>query len=329
MTRPAPESVAGKPSSGFCGLAEDYLTFRRRLGFELDRTAFLVHRFAQYCDTTGMVRITVQAVQDWVLLAQPVSASYRWLRLNAARGFAIYLHARDPSHQIPPSDLVPYGHNRPAPCILPGDMIETLMDVATRQRPLLHAATFHTLIGLLAVSGMRTCEAVRADDHDIDPVEMAITLHGKKGRDRRIALHPTTLDAIADYQRLRDRLLPGYAGPSLLVNIRGHRLDASAARKHFAHLVDTAGLGGLTPRPTFRALRHTFAVTTLIKWLNDDADTQTCLPLLSAQLGHTKPRHTYWYLQAVPELLQAASDHMLRAAARTGDTVAPTPPEEP
>jgi hypothetical protein len=46
-------------------------------------------------------------------------------------------------------------------------------------------------------------------------------------------------------------------------------------------------------------------------------------------MGHTKPRHTFWYLQAVPELLQAASDHMLRAAARTtGDQTAPAPPQE-
>jgi integrase/recombinase XerD len=177
-----------------------------------------------------------------VLLAQSVAASYRWIRLNAARGFTIYLHTRDSAHQIPPSDLVPYGHNRPAPCILSGDVIETLMDVATLQRPRLHTATFHTLIGLMAASGMRTCEAFRADDCDIDPVEMAITLHGKKGRDRWIALHPTTLDTLAEYQRLRDWLLPGYAGPSLLVNIRGHRVDASAACKHFAHLVDAAAL---------------------------------------------------------------------------------------
>ena len=35
------------------------------------------------------------------------------------------------------------------------------------------------------------------------------------------------------------------------------------------------------------------------------------------------------HLQAVPELLQAASDHMLRAAARTaGSQTAPAPPEE-
>jgi integrase/recombinase XerD len=318
------------PATGFRALAEDYLAFRRRLGFELEKPGFLVRRFAEYCDDAGIARVTVQAVLDWVLLAQPVASSYRWLRLNAARGFAIYLHALDPSHQIPPPDLVPCRRDRPAPCIMASEAVETLMDTAGGLRPALHAATFQTLIGLIAATGMRACEAVRADDCDIDPAEAAMTLHGKKRRDRRIALHPTTLEALAGYQQLRDRLIPGYAGPSLLVNTRGYRLDADLTRTHFTHLVDAAGLGALTPRPTLRALRHTFAVTTLTGWLNDDADTQASLPLLSAQLGHAKPRHTFWYLQAVPELLQAASDHMLRAAARAaGGEIAPAPAEEP
>jgi len=317
------------PADTLGALTEKYLAFRRSLGFEMDKPGFLVRRFAAYCDGAGIECVTDQAVLDWILLAQPVAPSYRWLRLNAVRGFAIYLHALDPVHQVPPPDLVPCRRDRPAPCIMTGELIEALMDTAGRLRPELHAATYRTLTGLVAATGMRTCEAVRADDSDIDPAGAAMTLHGKNRRDRRIPLHPTTLEALAGYQQLRDRLIPGYAGPSLLVNIRGRRLNADQVRSHFARLVDKAGLGGLTPRPTLRALRHTFAVTTLTGWLNDDADTQACLPLLQAHMGHTKPRHTYWYLQAVPELLQAASDHMLRAAARTaGGETAPAPKEE-
>jgi integrase len=308
------------PTGTLSALAEEYLAFRRRLGFEMDKPGFLVRRFAGHCDGAGITRVTDQAVLDWVLLAQPVAPSYRWLRLNAARGFAFYLHALDPAHHIPPPDLVPCRRDRPAPCIVSSEAIGTLMETAGRLRPQLHAATFQTLTGLIAATGMRTCEAVRADDSDIDPAGAAMTLHGKNRRDRRIPLHPTTLEELAGYQQLRDRLIPGYAGPSLLVNTRGRRLNADQVRTHFAHLVDAAGLGDLTPRPTLRALRHTFAVTTLTGWLNGDADTQASLPLLQAHMGHTKPRHTYWYLQAVPELLQAASDHMLRAAARTTST---------
>ena len=88
-------------------LAEKYLAFRRSLGFEMDKPGFLVRRFAAYCDGADIDHVTDQAVLDWVLLAQPIAPSYRWLRLNAARGFALYLHALDPGHQVPPRTWCP------------------------------------------------------------------------------------------------------------------------------------------------------------------------------------------------------------------------------
>ena len=214
------------PAAALSVLADEYLAFRYRPGFEMDKPGFLVRRFASYCDHAGIARVTDQAVLDWVLLARPVAPSYRWLRLNAVRGFAIYLHALDPAHQVPAPDMVPCRRDRPAPCIMTGEAIQVLMETAGRLRPELHAASFQALIGLIAATGMRTCEAVRADDSDVDQADAAMTLHGKNRRDRRIPLHPTTLEALAGYQQLRDRLIPGYAGPSLLVSTRGRRLNA-------------------------------------------------------------------------------------------------------
>jgi hypothetical protein len=72
------------PAAGLRALADEYLAFRRRLGFELDKPGFLVRRFAEYCDGSGITQVTVQAVLDWVLLAGQPASPYRWLRLNAA-----------------------------------------------------------------------------------------------------------------------------------------------------------------------------------------------------------------------------------------------------
>ena len=36
---------------------------------------------------------------------------------------------------------------------------------------------------------------------------------------------------------------------------------------------------------------------------------------LSTYLGHVKPEHTYWYIEAVPELLQLASKRAERSLA--------------
>jgi integrase len=77
----------------------------------------------------------------------------------------------------------------------------------------------------------------------------------------------------------------------------------------FAPLAEAAGIqappGQRAPR--LHDLRHVFAVTTLLDWYRDGGDVQARLPVLSTWLGHVDPKSTYWYLQAVPELLALAA----------------------
>jgi integrase len=54
-------------------------------------------------------------------------------------------------------------------------------------------------------------------------------------------------------------------------------------------------------------LRHHFAIQTMLHWYRSKTDVEIHLPELSTYLGHTHPRDTYWYLSAVPELLQLAT----------------------
>ncbi|MEU7864545.1 hypothetical protein [Nonomuraea sp. NPDC049141] len=77
---------------------------------------------------------------------------------------------------------------------------------------------------------------------------------------------------------------------------------------------DGKAVSGTRHRPTLISLRHTFTVTTLIGWLSDGINVEPNLPVLSTWLGHKDPRSTYWYIETIPELLQAASDYALRAS---------------
>ena len=45
-------------------------------------------------------------------------------------------------------------------------------------------------------------------------------------------------------------------------------------------------------------------------WHATGQDVQQRLPQLSAYLGHVNPQHTYWYLQAVPELMSVVADRL-------------------
>jgi hypothetical protein len=53
-------------------------------------------------------------------------------------------------------------------------------------------------------------------------------------------------------------------------------------------------------------------VHTLLDWDQAGEDIDRRMPLLSTFLGHADPASTYWYLEAVPELLQRVSRHLER-----------------
>jgi integrase len=93
-------------------------------------------------------------------------------------------------------------------------------------------------------------------------------------------------------------------------------LAKSAFYQTFPKLIRQIGLEGRGERARPRAhdLRHTFAVRTLINWHQADEDIDRKMPLLSTYLGHLDPVSTYWYLQAVPELLQVVHERLEQAA---------------
>jgi integrase len=186
------------------------------------------------------------------------------------------------------------------------------MTAARTLRNPLKAATFATLTGLLAVTGMRGSEAMRLDDHDLDATGLLTIRATKFRKSRQLPLHPTTVRALARYQVLRGRLCPAPATASLLVSTTGARLCHETMQPVFRLLLRQAGIGqGRSgPRATVHGLRHTFAVKTLLGWYRDGHDVPARLPALSTWLGHANPAATYWYLTATPELLALAAGRL-------------------
>jgi hypothetical protein len=58
------------------------------------------------------------------------------------------------------------------------------------------------------------------------------------------------------------------------------------------------------------ASRLAFATRRLIEWYRAGLDVGRELPKLATYLGHVDVGHTYWYIEAVPELLQLATERL-------------------
>jgi len=263
-------------------------------------------------ERAGVERVTTELALMWATSVQ--AHPYRWRRrLGVVRGFARYLSTIDPATEIPPQDLLPAALPRVAPYLYSPGEIEALMAAARALSPRLRAATFETVIGLLAVTGLRPGEALGLDRADVDLSDGALHVRAaKQNKHREVPLHDTTTIALRKYSRLRDRHRPVPSSPAFFVSQQGSRLSASAFHATFAKLIGQIGLEGAGERTRPRAhdIRHSFAVRTLIGWYQAGENVDANLPLLSTFLGQVDPASTYWYLQASPELLSLVRDRL-------------------
>ena len=292
----------------------DYLAMRRALGYKLEREGKLLPQFVDFVEDRGEQHLSTQAALAWATL--PVSSAVWWsARLRLVRGFATYMHAIDPENEVPATDLLPCASRRATPYLYDQEQISALLAVAGTLRTPQRIATIRTLIGLLAVTGMRIGEAVGLDQGDFDARTGCLVIRGAKfGKSRELALHPSTTAALRRYLHRADRPAPTPDASPLLITMVGTRLLKSDAQRTFTTLTRRAGIEARSGscRPRLHDLRHSFAVATVLDGYHQDQDVGRRLALLATYLGHSDPAATYWYLSAAPELMHLAADRLQR-----------------
>jgi integrase len=136
----------------------------------------------------------------------------------------------------------------------------------------------------------------------------------KFGKSRFVPLDETACEALAHYAKRRDETIRQRRTEAFFVSECGTRLSSCATRRTFAKISCAIGLRArATGRrigrgPRLHDLRHTFATRRLIEWYRAGLDVDRELPKLATYLGHVHVAYTYWYIQAVPELLHLATE---------------------
>jgi len=295
------------PVSGLAGHVDDYLHLRRGLGFKLAFEGVVLPQFVDYLRVAGATSVTTGLAIGWAQLPQgvaPVSWSHR---LGAVRGFARYMTTIDASTQVPPAGVFGGQAPRPTPYLWSEHDIGRLLKAARELQSPFRAATYESYLGLLAVSGLRSGEAMSLQVGDIDLDTGVITVsQAKFGRARLIPLHPTTVMKLRSYAERRNGLHPRPLSTTFFVSDAGTSLKSSTVTHSFRKLVTGLRLGN-NVRPRMHDLRHSFAVRTLINWHRAGHDIEARIPALVSYLGHVSPASTYWYLSASPELMGLAA----------------------
>lgn len=291
----------------------DYLSVRRALGYKLERPEKLLNQFLSHLEDLGEVRVTVSAALEWATLPRNGARAWWSLRLSTVRCFSIHVNMVAPENEVIPEGLIPWKKCRATPYLYSAEDIMGLIVAAELLRTPHRVATYQTLVGLLAVSGMRVGEAIGLDREDLEPTTgVVVVREGKFGKSRELPLHPSTVHALHDYTHRRDRPRPKEATSALFVSSAGTRLLYGNVQHTFRKLASRAGLKPRSARcrPRLHDLRHSFAVQTILDGYRQDGDTQSRLALLSTYLGHVDPGKTYWYLSAAPELMELAGERL-------------------
>jgi integrase len=234
---------------------QDYLNMRRGLGFKLQKDGKCLLKFVRFLEQQNAAYITTRLSLEWA--QQTVSASgWQWERLRMVRGFAKYRSAADSRTEIPPSTLLPRLRRRARPYIYTEDEIQRLLDAVIKRkfRNDFNAQTYYCLLGLLAVAGLRSGEAIRLKCEDVDLINGVLVIRGTKfGKSRLVPLHPSTQKVLRDYQKRRESYLAGRPVAYFFISGRGTPILQSEIYRIFNSLSVQIGLrrpsakGG--PRP--------------------------------------------------------------------------------
>ena len=231
--------------STLCRQLDAYLKLRRQLGFKLDLAGQMLRHFVRYADQEKAAFVTVKLALRWATQPAGLTQTRNATRLGYVRGFARYLSAYDPRTEIPTVGLVPGQFCRRTPHLYHDDDIVRLLE-ATRHidgRNEFKGMAYATLLGLLAVTGLRLGEALNFRTEDMDWSEGILTIRGAKfGKSRLVPLHTSTCKVLADYAKRRDERFGARAEGHFLVNLNGNRLDKGEVHRAFYLLSRQIGL---------------------------------------------------------------------------------------
>jgi len=280
---------------------ERYVSLRQTLGYKLHKASGNLRAFARFAADRGDTHVRISTAVDWA--TQASSPYVRYIRLRDVAHLARFLHAEDPTHEVP-SNPFHAPKRRPLPYIYAPQEIAQLVGAASRLRESypLRRQIYATMLGLIAATGLRISEALDLRLHDVLPDSVLQIRRTKFGKSRLVPLHPTTANALECY--LEERRPLAVTDDHVFLSAGDQRIAASTVQYTFRRMCRLAGIAPARTRPPrIHDLRHTFATRALERCSTRRETVARHFVALATYMGHTDIAHTYWYLEATPELM--------------------------
>lgn len=119
--------------------------------------------------------------------------------------------------------------------------------IAVCERDTLRGLRDRAIFGLLRDTGARASELIRIATDELDVHGQTVLLHGKGGRDRRVAFSKRTAVDVDRYMRERRRSKYAAGNKTLLMSVSGPAMSYWALRNMILRRAKMAGLPEITP----------------------------------------------------------------------------------
>ncbi len=290
---------------------DEYLDYRQGLGYRTDITRHRLQIFDQYLKKTNAEWNTLQPFFFLEMRANLDNESRSINRIiSSIRVFFKFLLRREYVTENPLQDIPPLKENNIVPFVFSPVQIDQLLEAGSDnikgKRYYLARFGKYVALVLLARCGMRISEPLNLMKQHYRRDDGTIYIEKTKFKKQRLIPVPkSVMTEIENYLSVRRTLLPNDQNPYLLAAKDRKPFTDQQVRFFFQKAVKAIGLdqprkviGNLNVRqPTPHALRHSFAVNTLIKIKERGGSSQHALPVLAAYMGHSEYKHTSVYLR--------------------------------
>lgn len=285
---------------------EDMLQYKESLGYSRKSYEGFLKDFGRYLEDKypKLDYLTEEITLGWCIQRDTEQSSGYSRRALALREFTKYLFAISKSSYILPSDYTARA-KRYTPYIFSDSELIALFQASDHIKIISQSPNRELIIPvmlkLIYFCGLRPNEGREILKEDIFLDEGTILIRKNKShRERKIPISDDITDMCRDYWNKISKIYPNsiYFFPSS----NGKPYTAKWLRNQLIKLWNEIK-GNNTARIRVYDMRHRFATTVMMKWLNQKENLYAYLPYLSTYMGHTKLADTAYYIHLLPEKL--------------------------
>ena len=293
-----------------------YLTHKSALGHRCRQAAWFLRRLRRQVQTGGQRDLNARAFDRWLCSFQDGHPNTRRTYYRSVRLFCLYRRRHEPGCFVPSAEGMPKLQPYVTPVIVEPAQVARMLALASQLPKAngspLRASVLRLAIVLLYTCGLRLGELRRLTLGDIEQRDTVLRIRESKfHKSRLVPLSPTATRELQNYLRARRKVFADDPRTPLLCNRHcgpAHAYSQPGLQHAINHLFEAAKVRDEQGRrPRVHDLRHSFAVQALIRWYQNGADVQSCLPKLALYMGHRSIASSAYYLRWVPALQRLAS----------------------